>query len=236
MSGVIHKVTADGTLKVVPKPDQRRQLMQDIHEKCGHFGEKRTTHLVLTTYWWRGLWKDIQRYVRTCKTCDMINTSLNNSTPLLNPMPIQGLFYRWQVDLCGPFNNTLTQVHKNKYIMVCIESFSKNIEIIPIPHKKTPFTAYAFEHGVLGRYGSCAEVLTDQGKEFMGEFQELLERYMIDHRVTSPHHPQTNGLAERLVQTIMGALTKRCTAADSYAKWDTYLPAIALGYRLGEGR
>ena len=226
----LRKVMADGSLRIIPEPTERVPLIQAIHERCGHFGVKRTTSLVLLDYWWRGVWVDVDSQVKQCKTCDMINTTLNAHHPVLQPLPIQGMFYRWHVDLAGPFDNTISN-HGNKYIMVCIESFSKNVELIPIPSKDTMYTAYAFEHNVLGRYGSCAEVVTDQGPEFEKLFHELLERYMIDHRVTAPHHPQTNGLAERMVQTFKKALTKRCLSVGDFSDWDLFVPAIALGYR-----
>jgi hypothetical protein len=45
-------------------------------------------------------------------------------------------------------------------------------------------------------------VLIDQGREFLGEFQTLCEQAMIDHRTTSRDHPEADGLAECMVQTV----------------------------------
>ena len=45
-------------------------------------------------------------------------------------------------------------------------------------------------------------MLTDQSKEFLGEFQALLEQTYIDHKTTSYNHPKTNGLAECIVHTV----------------------------------
>jgi transposase InsO family protein len=67
---------------------------------------------------------------------------------------------------------------------------------------------------VLTHYGAPAEILTDQGDEFQGEFAELLESLLIDHRETSRSHPQSNGLTERMVQTIKMALRKYCQLYD----------------------
>jgi hypothetical protein len=61
-------------------------------------------------------------------------------------------------------------------------------------------------------FGVPAEVLTDQGEEFEGEFAELLGSLLIDHQITSWNHPQTDGLAERMVQTIKAALRRTCLA------------------------
>eukprot|EP00877_Chromochloris_zofingiensis_P007303 jgi/Chrzof1/2826/Cz12g00080.t1 len=115
--------------------------------------------------------------------------------------------------------------------MVAIEHYSKHIELVPLPSKTAKHTAAAFAHAVLGRFGSCAEVLTDQGTEWQGEFAQLLHVAMIDHRHTSPAHPQADGLAERAVQTVKRSLRKLCEAKKSVTKWHTMLPWIGLGYR-----
>ena len=52
--------------------------------------------------------------------------------------------------------------------------------------------------------------MTDQGTEFIGEFQELLDEALIDPRRTSRDHLQADGLVERMVQTLKFALRKVC--------------------------
>jgi transposase InsO family protein len=77
-----------------------------------------------------------------------------------------------------------------------IEHFSKWIELVPIPEKTSHHTAAALR-GVLCRYGAPVEVLTDQGREeFQSEFAELLTKLLIDHRLTSRDHPQSDRLHE----------------------------------------
>jgi hypothetical protein len=66
-------------------------------------------------------------------------------------------------------------VSGNIYVVVMFEHFSIWIELVPIPGKTSHHTAAALR-GVLCRYGAPAEVLTIQGKEFQGEFAELLAK------------------------------------------------------------
>ena len=80
-----------------------------------------------------------------------------------------------------------------------IEHFSKWIELVALPDKACEGTAYAFLDRVLSRFGAPAEVLTDQGTEFLGEFQVLCTQALVDHRTTSRDHPEADGLAERVV-------------------------------------
>ena len=76
--------------------------------------------------------------------------------------------------------------------MVMIEHFSKWVEEVAIPTKESCETARVFRQYVLCRYRAPAEVLTDQGTEFWGEFQEVLEEALINHRRTSRGHPQAD--------------------------------------------
>ena len=89
---------------------------------------------------------------------------------VLHPLTIMGVFYRLCVDLAGPFPQS---EYGNYYIMVMIEHFSKWVEVVAIPSKESCETATVFRQYVLCRYGALAEVLTDQGTEFIGEFHEM---------------------------------------------------------------
>ncbi len=72
--------------------------------------------------------------------------------------------------------------------------------------KSSHNTNQVFLQQVLTRFKACVECLTDQGSEFKGKFQYLLDHALIDHRWTSKDHPQANGLAERMVQTCKKGL------------------------------
>ncbi|KIY96367.1 hypothetical protein MNEG_11595 [Monoraphidium neglectum] len=226
-SGRLYRRMADGSVRVVPTPDQRAVLVQQTHEGLGHLGTKRTAALVASKFWWRGMYENVTAVVSTCEPCSRAKASFNQSQPELCPLPIKGLFYRWGVDLAGPFPKT---ARGHAYAMVCIEHWSKTVVITPIPDKEAATTAFAFLHSVLARFGAPAEVLTDQGSEWCDEFQRLLTDTFVDHRSTSASHPASNGLTERAVQTLKGALAKHCLAEESTADWDKYCAWLALGY------
>ena len=222
------RMMADGTRRVVPLIDKRVDLIWETHRRNGHWGVKRTAGLLLSSHWWYGLERDVAKTLARCTECEQVKANFSAKDPRLHSLPISGLFYRWGVDLAGPFE---TSGRGNEFVMVCIEHFSKHIELIAIPDKSADTTAYAFLSHVIGRFGACAEVLTDQGAEFQGAFHLLLEECMIDHRTTSASHPQADGLAERCVQTIKLALAKHALARRNLHTWDEQLHWIALGYR-----
>ena len=231
VAGVLYRLMSNGLAKEVPPPDKRANIVRTLHEQCGHFGRRRTTHLLLLSYWWKGLYGDVRDCCRNCASCSRVDSSnFGAFTPQLQPLPVMGMFYRWHVDLAGPFP---LSTMSNKYVMVCVEAFSKHAELIPIPNKAASTTTFAFLHNVLARYGACAEVVTDQGNEWDAEFYELLTDAFIDHRRTSANRPQSNGLAERCVQTLKRCLRKQLTGLkDGASRWDTLVAWIALGYRV----
>jgi hypothetical protein len=202
------------------------QLVKDTHEHTGHFGEKRTMSLLCNGYWWRGMLDDVRAVVGSCAACDLSRAQFNAQLPMLQPLPVMGLHYRWSVDLCGPFP---TSMAGNRYVMVMVEHYSKFVELAALPAKEARHTAAAFTSRVLGRYGAMAEVLTDQGSEWLAEFHQVLERALVDHRMTSAGRPSSNGASERVVQVVKQALRCRCHDTKVGDQWDDDLPWVMLG-------
>lgn len=222
------KVISDGTTRVVPSPTERHKIIAETHTLTGHFGVARTTDLLATSHWWHGMRSDVKTIVNACSHCHLVRNTFNQHTPLLHPLPISGMFYRWGVDLTGPFPRTKTG---NLYAMICIEHFSKALTVISLPNTASGTTRYAFLSQVISRFGACAEVITDSGSEFKGAFHDLLCDSYIDHRPTSHDNPQADGLAERAVQTVKRCLKKRILDQGHCRNWDTELiPWITLGY------
>jgi hypothetical protein len=171
--------------------------------------------------------RDILAHVASCTKCDHVRAVFNAPTPELKPLPIEGLFYRWGVDTSGPYE---VSKRGNRYIFHAVEHFSSLMVAIPMPSKESSETAYAFRTGVLAHFGGSAQVLTDNGGEYQGEFHALMQHCCIDHRTTSANRPQSNGLAERAVQTVKRALRKHCETALSVDTWDEQLPWVVLAY------
>jgi hypothetical protein len=149
--------------------------------------------------------------------CDRVRASFNAPTPQLHPLLIMGLGYRWSLDFVGPLPLT---VWHNIYVLVMVEHFSKWIKLVPSLEKSSKKVAYAFLDRVLSHFGAPAEVLTDQGMEFQGEFQVLCDKALIDHRTTSRDHPEADGLTKRVVQIVKSALRKYGLQKGHLGDWD----------------
>ena len=102
------------------------------------------------------------------------------------------------------------------------------MELIPLPSKSFKDFAPGIPKGVPSPYRAPGEILTDPGREFMGEFQTLLPKHEITHWLSSREHPQSDGLAERVVQTMKPA-PRKCLLDGGGEDWDELPPYIAMG-------
>ena len=225
----LYRLLPSGEQKVVPKPEQREQLVSSHHKQCGHFGVRRTAALLQTKYWWHGMLADTAAGLKQCQHCSRVRASFNSRSEQLQPIPISSMGFRWHVDLAGPFPETK---RGSRYVMVAVEAFSKVLEAVPIPNKEPSSVAYAFLQHVLARYAAPGQVVTDNGTEFTeGAFAQLLLDSLIDHCTTSVAHPQANGQAKRAVGMVKRALRTMCAANHSTDDWDIDVAWITLAYR-----
>ena len=73
------------------------------------------------------------------------------------------------------------------------------------------------------------ELLSDQGSSFKNKLiAQLCKLLNIKHRFSSPHHPQTDGKAERMVQTVIRSLKLIC---DTQTQWAEKLTPVLMSYR-----
>ena len=56
---------------------------------------------------------------------------------------------------------------------------------------------------IFAEYGWPNTIVSDNGPCYASEiFTGLMKEYQVNHITSSPHHPQSNGLAEKYVQII----------------------------------
>ena len=57
----------------------------------------------------------------------------------------------------------------------------------------------------------------------------MFEKTGVEHRISAAYHPQTNGLVERLNQTLVNMLTK--LSGEKRDDWDDYIDVALFAYR-----
>ena len=105
-------------------------------------------------------------------------------------------------------HTVLTNYYLYRNLVKCTDYFTKWPEAQPLTSMSAEGVAH-FLLSLITRFGCFQVCISDQGHEFVNSLNEkLFEMAGIEHRVASAYHPQTNGLDERMNQTVTKASVK----------------------------
>lgn len=227
--GVVYKVDKKGRRRRVATPADMEMIKNTCHGQ-GHVGMTSTWRRAAKTYWWRGMEQDCYDMVRSCVACQKGKHKTVREDREIKSVSVQGLrpFQKVAIDLAGPLSETALG---NRYLVVVADYLSKWIEAIPVKDDKATTVANVFLNEVVSRYGSPLEVVSDNGKSFLNVFEQEVSKWGIKSLKIAPYNPKANGLVERAIQTVKGALSRSTGHAPHL--WDQHVGMVLLAYRNG---
>ena len=90
----------------------------------------------------------------------------------------------------------------NSMFTLIIDGHSKWVEIFKTSSTTSAATIQLLR-STFARFSIPQTIVSDNGSCFTSsEFEEFLKLNGIAHLLTAPYHPQSNGLAERMVQAF----------------------------------
>jgi hypothetical protein len=228
-SDALHKVLVSGASRQVPCQHDLPQIFAWCHDQ-GHVGQRATYTRVRRTYWWTGMKKDCYSYVQQCLNCQKQHDTSTRTDRNLQSVRIEGLapFQKLAIDFAGPLPQTTTG---HKFLLVVVCYVTKWVEAIPLPTNTASLTAETFVNQIISRYGCPLELASDNGSSFDGEFAALLQTWGVLAIRIAPYNPQANGLVERCIKTLKGALSRM--AGNRPHTWDQQLGWVLFAYRNG---
>ena len=146
-------------------------------------------------------------------------------------MPLHGIleieiFDVWGLDFMGPFPSS----KGNKYILVGVDYVSKWVEAIASPTNDARVVTRFLKKNIFSRFGTPRAIISDGGTHFCNlQFESLLKKYGVTHKVTTPYHPQTSGQVEISNRAIKSILEK--TVSASRKDWSIKLDDALWAYR-----
>ncbi len=94
----------------------------------------------------------------------------------------------------------------NKYALVAIDHYSKWCEARPIRDHDVATVARFLEEEIICKFGVPIFILTNNGHEWMAEFDLMCKKYGITHQFIVAQSPQCNGMVERMIKTLKSGL------------------------------
>ena len=92
--------------------------------------------------------------------------------------------------------------------LIVIDSYSKWLEVIPTSTANSKETI-KIVRSIFATHGLPEQCVTDNESPFTSiEFESFLQQNGIKQIRTSPYHPSSNGMAERMVQTFKNSMEK----------------------------
>ena len=102
--------------------------------------------------------------------------------------------------------------------------------MVPLRDHTATTVSRALYERVIGYFGCPKKILSDRGTVFTGRlWKELLEMLGIQQLLTSPYHPQGNGIVERSHRTVSNMIRAHLVNRDDRG-WVDVLPGIMLAY------
>ena len=202
------------------------QLVTAYHEQMGHAGTRKLLAKLGDHYKWPSMWKTINTVYRQCALCRVHSDRISRPSPTRMPVAqCPGDIVAF--DLIGPFPES---PYGNRYCVTALDHSTAWLECYPIPSKTQANVFRAIANEWIPRHGVPRVVITDQGLEFRGkELEDYFATLSVDHRRSTPFHPQSNGRLERAHRTLKTILRKLVNTRAEM--WEDQLAASLSAYR-----
>ncbi|GJV51562.1 reverse transcriptase domain-containing protein [Tanacetum coccineum] len=178
-------------------------------------------------YYWPTMHRDAREMIRTCNDCQVHRPVLRNPQHPLTPITALWPFYKWGIDIAGPFPEGSGKV---KFLIVAMDYFTKCLEekavatIIGNQVKK-----FVWDN-IVCRFGLPGEIISDNDKQFSDNlFKDWCDKLNTTQRFASVKHPQSNRLIERENQSLDEGIKARL--GEGNKNWVEELPHVLWAHR-----
>lgn len=213
---------------VVPDKISRARILAQYHtsELAGHLGVGKTYQRVVDRFYWRGMFRDVQTFVRQCQSCQLRKTRPHRYG-YLHPISVKE---PWEVVGMDLFGELPTTSRGNRYVLVMIDHFTKWPEVIPLRRIDALTIANCLHKHLICRHGCPRKLLTDRGAQFMSQVVIFLcKRYGISKVFTTAYHPQGDPQSEAFMKVLGNTLS--VLSQERNADWDEFTDSIAFACR-----
>ena len=196
----------DGRL-CIPTNDRRSRecLLKQYHDCQSHFGIAKTRQSITRDYYWPGISLEVEKYVKSCPSCAVNKAGTRGPAGFLHPLPIpENRFAEIAIDFVGP----LAKCKGYDTLLVMTDRLTNYVRIEPTYQTATAENVATLMYKSWYRHFGLPEAITsDRDKLFTSKFWRQLHSLIgTNLRMSTSHHPETDGSSERSNKTAIEAL------------------------------
>ena len=230
MKGLLYKHVTDTGKQfptlVIPK-SWKYIVLVEAHNKLGHQGNSCTYCLIKRQYYWKGMNKDIRKYIANCTLCQREKSKVQQCPLQMTEMSDRP-FDKIAIDFVTECE---TSTSRNKHILTIIDHLTRWPEAFPISDKSADTIVTTFINEYLLVHMCSWYLLSDNGTEFNNNLMDqVLQQLGIDRIFSAPYHIQSYGKLEVFHKYMKPTLKKLCEKDPT--NWDKYLNQVLASYRI----
>ncbi|KAG0873910.1 hypothetical protein G6F35_009332 [Rhizopus arrhizus] len=204
-------------------------IILKVHKE-GHHGIKNTYHKLSLQYEGRKMYERTVDMVRSCEICQKRQITPKKKIIKMRPIPTPHRpFYMVGLDAVGPIEE---EGNEFKYMLVCVDYLTR-WPIAAAVRDITALTTDRFLYNYLFmHHGIPSYLLTDRGTSFKAEYIDyILKKLECRHLITCAYRPQSNGMVERMNQTLVQTISKLKNDDRTPKYWNSYINAALFSIR-----
>ena len=206
----------------------RQATIDGCHRSAGHQGRDRTLSLMKERFWWPGMSQALLKAVANCGRCIQYEAKgqLPPMQPIIctEPMELVHIDYvRMEVTVATDKKPVVWNV------LVVVDHFTRYVQAFVTKNHTVRTTARVLYNNYFSVFGFPQRLMSDQGTEFCGKvIAAMCSLLGVEKIRTTPYHPQTNGSAERVHQTLQRMIGK--LDPEKRRKWPAHIGSIIIAY------
>ncbi|MBW0460925.1 hypothetical protein O181_000640 [Austropuccinia psidii MF-1] len=221
-----HREKRTSTLKVVDR-NHISLILQECHDflYMGHMSEDRTKERLARTAWWPRLDQEFSKYINTCERCQMANRKPGKKYGLLQHIeepktPWETINMHWVTRLVPEGKENFNAC------LIIVDRFSKSVRCLPCHKEDTAMdTALLFLNNIISTCGVPKIIISDRNPKLTSEiWTNLYDILGTKLTFSTAYHPQTDGLAARMIQTMEDITRRFCAHGMDYKDHEGYTP------------
>ena len=212
---------------VVPAADWQATI-DGCHCSAGHQGRDCTLSLMKEQFWWLGMSQALLKALANCGRCIQYEAKgqLLPMQPIICTEPMELV----HIDYVGMEVTVGTDKKPMVWnVLVVVNHFTRYVQAFISKNHTARTMARVLYNNYFSVFGFPQHLMLDQGTEFCGKvIAAMCSLLGVEKIRTTPYHPQTNGSAERVHQTLQLMIGK--LDLEKRRKWPAHIGSIVIAY------